>query len=32
MGLVYADVELTSSVDLENARSYVVGEEEVKRL
>lgn len=32
MGLVYADIELVNSVDLENARRHVIGEEEVKRL
>ena len=30
--MVYADIELINSVDLENARRHVIGEEEVKRV
>jgi len=32
MGMVYADIELINSVDLENARNYVIGEDEVRRI
>jgi hypothetical protein len=32
MGLVYADIELINAGDLEMARRYVIGEEEVKRM
>lgn len=32
MGLVYADVELINSIDLELSRRHVIGEEEVKRM
>ncbi len=32
MGLVYADVELINGFDLELARRYMIGEEEVKRM
>ena len=32
MGLVYADVELINSGDMEMARRYMIGEDEVKRI
>jgi clan AA aspartic protease len=32
MGLVYADIELINSADLEMARRHMIGEEEVKRM
>jgi clan AA aspartic protease len=32
MGLVYADIELINSGDIEMARRYMIGEEEVKRM
>lgn len=32
MGLVYADVELINAYDLEQARRFIIGEEEVKRM
>lgn len=32
MGLVYADIELINAVDFENARKYIIGEEEVRRM
>lgn len=32
MGLVYADVELINSADLEMARRQIIGTEEVRRL
>jgi clan AA aspartic protease len=32
MGLVYADVELTNAADIIKASSYVIGEEEIKRM
>ncbi len=32
MGLVYADIELINSGDLEMARRYIIGEEDVKRM
>lgn len=32
MGLVYADVELINSADLEMARRHIIGTEEVRRL
>ena len=32
MGLVYADIELINSADLEMARRHIIGEEEVKRI
>jgi len=32
MGLVYADIELINSFDLEMARRHMIGEEEVKRM
>lgn len=32
MGLVYADIELTNSGDLELARRSIIGEEEIKRM
>lgn len=32
MGLVYADIELTNTVDLENARRNIIGEDEVRSL
>jgi clan AA aspartic protease len=32
MGLVYADVELINGYDLESARRYIIGEEEIKRM
>lgn len=32
MGLVYADIELINSGDMELARRYYIGEEEVKRI
>lgn len=31
MGLVYAEIELINNVDLENARSHRIGEEEIRR-
>ena len=32
MGLVYADVELINSTDMEMAKRHLIGEEEVKRM
>jgi clan AA aspartic protease len=32
MGLVYADIELINTADLEMARRHIIGEEEVKRM
>ena len=32
MGLVYADIELINAGDIEMARRYVIGEEEIKRI
>lgn len=32
MGLVYADIELINSFDLEMARRHMIGEEDVKRM
>jgi hypothetical protein len=32
MGLVYADIELINSTDLEMARRHIIGEEDVKRI
>ncbi len=32
MGLVYADIELINSADVEMARRHIIGEEEVKRI
>jgi clan AA aspartic protease len=32
MGLAYEDIELTNWYDLENARRYIIGEDEVKKL
>ena len=32
MGLVYAEIELINAVDLELARRYKIGEEEIKRV
>lgn len=32
MGLIYANVELINAFDLEMARKYMIGEEEVKRM
>jgi clan AA aspartic protease len=32
MGLVYADIELINSTDLEMAKRHIIGEEEVKRI
>lgn len=32
MGLVYADVELINSIDVELAKRHIIGEEEVKRM
>jgi clan AA aspartic protease len=32
MGLVYADIELINTVDQENARRHIIGEEEVRRI
>jgi clan AA aspartic protease len=32
MGLVYADIELINSADLEMARRHMIGQEEVKRM
>ena len=32
MGIVYADIELTNTVDLENARRNIIGEDEVRSL
>ncbi|MEO7310283.1 MAG: hypothetical protein ABIX01_07805 [Chitinophagaceae bacterium] len=32
MGMVYADIELINTGDLELARRHIIGEEEVKRL
>jgi clan AA aspartic protease len=32
MGLVYADIELINSGDLEMARRYIIGDDEVKRI
>ena len=32
MGVVYAEIELINSVDVENAKRYRIGEEEVRRM
>ena len=32
MGLIYADIELINAVDIEMARRFFIGEDEVKRL
>ncbi len=32
MGLVYADIELINTTDLENSKRHSIGEEEVKRM
>jgi len=32
MGLVYADIELINSADVEMARRHIIGEEEIKRI
>ena len=32
MGLVYADIELINTTDLENAKRHIIGNEEVKRI
>jgi clan AA aspartic protease len=32
MGLVYADIELINTADLEMSRRHIIGEEEVKRM
>jgi len=32
MGLVYADVELINGIDIADAKRYMIGEEEVKRI
>ena len=32
MGLVYADIELINTVDFENARRHIIGDEEVRSL
>ncbi len=32
MGLIYADIELINAGDIEMARRYIIGQEEVKRL
>ena len=32
MGLVYADIEMINSIDIENARKHIIGEEEIKRV
>jgi clan AA aspartic protease len=32
MGLIYAEVELINSVDIVNARRYIIGEEEVRSM
>ena len=32
MGMVYADIELMNSVDIENARRHIIGQEEVRRV
>ena len=32
MGIVYADIELTNTVDLENARRNIIGEDEARSL
>lgn len=32
MGLVYADVELINAGDIEMARRYIIGEDEIKRM
>ncbi|CAN5688224.1 hypothetical protein BH10BAC3_BH10BAC3_29990 [soil metagenome] len=32
MGMVYAEVELINTTDLENARRHIIGEEEIKRM
>ena len=32
MGLVYADIELINGYDLENARRYIIGEDEIRRM
>ena len=32
MGLVYADIELINGGDIEMARRYIIGEEEIKRM
>ncbi len=32
MGLIYADIELINGGDIEMARRYIIGEEEIKRM
>lgn len=32
MGLVYADIELTNTLDVELAKRHLIGEEEIKRM
>jgi hypothetical protein len=32
MGLVYADIELINTTDMELARRHIIGDEEVKRV
>lgn len=32
MGLVYADIELINSIDIELAKRHIIGEDEVKRM
>ena len=32
MGLVYADIELINAVDFANAKKYIIGEDEIRKL
>ena len=32
MGIVYAEIELINSVDLEDARRHIIGEDEIRRM
>jgi hypothetical protein len=32
MGIVYAEIELINSVDVENAKCYRIGQEEIRRM
>ena len=32
MGLVYADIELINTTDLENAKRHIIGEDEIRRI
>jgi clan AA aspartic protease len=32
MGLIHADIELINNIDFENAKSHIIGEEEIKRM